>query len=321
MSDERRLPKYPIYIPTKGRADRCLTAEFLRADEVPFFLVVEPQERDEYAERFGDDCVLTLPFRDLGSPIPARNWIKAHSVERGDARHWQLDDNISRVYRLYKGERLYCHSGVALRVVEDFTDRYENVAVSGMNYTMFAVTGGAAAPPPFYLNVRVYSCSLILNAVEAEWRGEYNSDTDFCLQVLAAGWCTVLVNVFNVQKKPTMMVKGGNTERYQGDGRLKIARSLERAWPGVVTTRRRFKRPQHAVKGAWRHFDTPLRRRLDLDFESLPPVDEYGMKLVQKAPSIKSKKLRKLVDEYNEKPGKRAKSGKRSRRGRSPAKI
>lgn len=54
-------------------------------------------------------------------------------------------------------------------------------------------------------------------------------------------------------------MKGGNSDQlYQGDGRLRMARSLEEQWPGIVTTVRRFNRPQHKVAGDWRFFDHPL---------------------------------------------------------------
>ena len=295
---DRVMPRYPVYVPSKGRADVCLTAQFLRADGVPFFLVVEPQERDAYVERFGEASVLVLPFRDRGSSIPARNWIKAHATAAGHLRHWQLDDNIKYTARWYAGKRLRCASSVALAACEDFVDRYENVAVAGLNYRFFAVRNGRPPPEPFWLNVHVYSCTLVLNSIPYQWRGHYNEDTDLCLQVLAGGWCTVLLNAFMVEKMTTMTVKGGNTAKlYQGDGRLKMARSLERLWPGVVETDRRWQRPQHVVKNAWQKFDTPLKRKPDAVIPTEP--NEYGMRLVQVAPEIKSERLRKLVEDAN----------------------
>lgn len=275
---EKVLPKYPVYVPSKGRYDECWAAEMLLRDGVPFHLVVEPQEADEYA-RFGRERLLVLPWSNLGvgGLIAVRNWIKAHATEAGYERHWQIDDNIRDVKRRYKGRRIPCDAGVGLRVVEDFADRYENVAIAGMNYEMFVINGQRM--PPFYLNVRVYSCSLVLNSLPNEWRSAYNDDTDICLQVLADGWCTVLFNAFFVWKKWTMKVEGGNTPHYKGDGRLKMARSLERLWPGVVETKRRFNRPQHVVKDSWKRFDTPLKFRPEYDPET--GRNEYGMELVK----------------------------------------
>jgi len=286
--------RYPIYIPSKGRFDNCLTAKLLKKEGVSFYLVVEEQEHDQYARQFGDESILVLPFSNLGSVIPARNWIKEHATEDGYKRHWQLDDNIRYIKRRWKSRRIYCDSDIALSAVEDFTDRYENIAIAGLNYEMFLPTVNKT--PPFNLNVHVYSCSLILNSLTNKWRGRYNEDTDLCLQVLSEGWCTVLINAFLVFKIATMKMSGGNTdELYQDDGRVKMARSLERLWPGVVETKRRFQRPQHVVHDSWKKFDTPLIRRKDIDWDNLPAIDEYGMKLKQVAPEIKSETLRVLV--------------------------
>jgi len=288
------LPQYPIYIPSKGRAEQCLTARCLVNDGVPFKLVVEEQEFEQYAERFGEKNLIVLPFSNQGSVIPARNWIKEHATVEGYKRHWQLDDNLRSFYRRWKAKRIHCNAGIALRVCEDFTDRYENIAISGLNYVLYITD--RRKHKVFVVNCHIYSCSLILNTISNKWRGRYNEDADLCLQVLADGWCTVLINAFLVFKIVTMKMSGGNTdELYQGDGRVKMARSLERLWPGVVETKRRFQRPQHMVHDSWKKFDTPLIRRKDIDWDNLPAIDEYGMKLKQVAPEIKSETLRALV--------------------------
>jgi hypothetical protein len=292
-------PRYPIYIPSKGRADTCLTAEMFKRDGVAFYLVIEPQERAAYAERYGDAALLVLPFSNRGSVIPTRNWIKAHAVAAGYERHWQLDDNIRMARRWYGGKRIPCSSGVALAVCEDFTDRYSNVALAGLNYTMFAHQSGKQPADPFWLNVHVYSCTLVLNSIPYEWRGRYNEDTDICLQALAGGWCTILLNAFMVDKVRTMTMRGGNTSAlYLGDGRLRMARALERLWPGVVTTERRWQRPQHVVKDQWRKFDTLLRLKPDVDLSKIEP-NEYGMRLKQVEPVVKSERLRRLLEELS----------------------
>jgi len=240
------IPRYPVYVISKGRSDCCLTAKFLLKDSMPFYLVVEPQEHDLYAAFIPKAKILPLPFSNLGlGSIPARNWVWGHAIASGSSRHWVLDDNIQSIKRRHQGLRIICDSGAALRACEDFVDRYENIAVSGMNYVMFAGRGMSEGKlPPFRVNVHIYSCLLILNSITQRWRGRYNEDTDLCLQVLSAGWCTLAFNAFLIKKMRTMTMKGGNTtELYKGDGRLKMARSLERLWPGVVTIGRRYGRP------------------------------------------------------------------------------
>ena len=176
----------------------------------------------------------------------------------------------------------------ALLVTEEFTERYTNIAISGLNYTFFAFE----KLPPFYLNHHVYSTLLILNDIPYRWRGRYNEDTDLCLQVLSGNWCTILLNAFTIDKMTTMTMKGGNTDiLYKGDGRLVMANSLKRLWPNVVDVKRRFKRPQHRIRNEWKNFDTLLIKKKGLKIEQKP--NEYGLQLVQKKP-IKSKSLQEF---------------------------
>lgn len=289
--------RYPIYVPSKGRYENCLTAKFLIKDNTPFYLVVEDHEYDQYAARFGEERLLVLPFANQGTVVPARNWIKQHSIESGYDRHWQIDDNIRYIKRKYQGKRILCNADVALSSVEDFTERYTNIAIAGLNYEMFLPNGQKT--PPFRLNVHVYSCSMIDNHADIAWRGIYNEDTDLCLQALAKGYCTVLVNVFLVHKLQTMKAKGGNTPMYQGDGRLKMAQELQQRWPEYVEIKRRYGRWQHVIKNSWRQFKTPLKLKKGIDLKSLPETNEYGMSLNQ-VKAIKSDTVRRLYNEYTQ---------------------
>ena len=88
-------PKYPVYIISKGRWESRLTSKALEEMNVPYYIVVEPQEYDNYPEVINPKKILVLPFRNLGQgSIPARNWVWAHSLSINAKRHWILDDNI-----------------------------------------------------------------------------------------------------------------------------------------------------------------------------------------------------------------------------------
>jgi hypothetical protein len=240
-------PDYPVYIVSKGRWESRLTSKALEGMHVPYHIVIEPQEYDQYATIIDPGKILVLPFSNLGQgSIPARNWIWEHSISIGAERHWILDDNIAWFARLHQNKKVRVDSGVCLKVVEDFVYRYENIALAGLQYEMF--TPAMDKTPPFLLNTRIYSCILIKNNIPYRWRGRYNEDTDLSLRVLKDGWCTFLIQAFICKKIATMRMKGGNTDTlYQEDGRLKMAQSLQQQHPDVTRIIWKWGRWQHQV--------------------------------------------------------------------------
>jgi hypothetical protein len=239
-------PNYPVYIISKGRANSCLTARELKAMNVPFRLVIEPQELEEYQHI--TENILVLPFSNLGQgSIPARNFVWEHSISEGHKRHWILDDNIEGFHRLNRNEKPKVSSGTIFKCAEDFTERYENVGISGFNYYSFCKTTDKV--PPYYLNTRIYSCILIKNDLPYRWRGRYNEDTDLSLRALKDGYCTILFNAFLAGKVTTMRMKGGNTDNVytDGDDRLKFAKALEKLHPEIVKVTWKFGRWHHQV--------------------------------------------------------------------------
>lgn len=126
-------PRYPIYIISKGRWESRLTSKALEKINVPYHIVVEPQEYDNYASVIDPDKILVLPFSNLGQgSIPARNWVWEHAIGTGAKRHWILDDNIAWFARLHKNKKILVDNGVCFGATEDFVDRYENVAMAGL---------------------------------------------------------------------------------------------------------------------------------------------------------------------------------------------
>jgi len=278
-------PNYPVYVISKGRWETRFTSKELEYLHIPYHIVIEPQEYNNYAAVIDPKKILVLPFSNLGyGGIPARNWVWEHSISIGAERHWILDDNIKGFSRVYKSKRYNISDGTIFKIAEDFTDRYKNIALSGMHYRTFIL--GALDDKkgkPFLLNHRIYSCILIKNDIPYRWRGRYNEDTDLSLRVLKDGWCTVLFWSFLADKAPTMTVKGGNTESLYNlqneDGRLLMAKSLQEQHPDVTTITRKWGRWQHQVNYKPFKNNKLIRKEGIIIPEG---INNYGMKLVHK---------------------------------------
>lgn len=241
--------KYPIYIPTKGRAEVATTPHLFEHTH----LVVEPHEADAYRENFPNHTVRVLPWRDRGL-APSRQWIKEHAEA---PFHWMLDDNIRSIHRVNKNTLHAIDAAEALAYCEHFVDRYSNIDIASLRHTNWS----KYETKPFTTNVQVYCCMLIRTDAPYRWRGPIAMDTDYSLQVLASGRCTLRFNAFAMQKASTMTVEGGLTDFYEADGKIKQARTMQRRWPHAVKITRRHGVPRMQVGHIWQHYRTPLEKK------------------------------------------------------------
>lgn len=275
--------RYPICIPSKGRAQVQTTGKILDQLGVSYKFFVEETEGDAYISQLGEGRVVVMPFHDLGQgSIPARNFIWEWAKERGHKRHWTVDDNIENFYRASYNRRLIVLGGAIFRAMEDFVDRYENVAIAGPHHVGFVRDHDKLRP--YTLNTRIYSCILLDTNLQHRWRGRYNEDTDLSLRLLKDGYCSVLFNALLMDKAETSIgdgksgMKGGNHDAlYEaGDYRRKFAESLKEQHPDVVEITWKFNRWHHQVD--YRPF---RQNRLKLKQGVIPIVaaNEYDMEL------------------------------------------
>lgn len=270
-------PEYPIFIPTKGRHKTPLTIRALQRIKVPFKIVVEAQEYDDYQPLVRADDIIVLPHRDKGLTV-TRNWIWDYAQHELKMPYfWTMDDNIREFYRLNHNIKARVTSGTFLRVIEDFAQRFENLAICGMAYEMFVPRKQKS--PPFVMNTRIYSNMLIRTDIPYRNVTFFNDDTDLCLRVLKDGWCTVELCAFLADKAATMSIKGGMTDYYEKTERRKqFAEELVRAHPDVVKIVWRYNRWHHQVD--YRPFrNNRLRLKPGVVVPGGP--NEYGMVLVK----------------------------------------
>jgi hypothetical protein len=271
-------PKYPVFVPTKGRYQRLYTIAALDRLGVPYTAVIEKQEYEQYASVIDKSKLLVLPHQNKGLTV-TRNWIWDYAQnELKTPYFWTMDDNIRDFYRLTGNIKYRVDSGTFLRVMEDFTERYENLYIAGMAYEMF--TPRKRKHPPFILNTRVYSNMLIKADIPYRNVTFYNDDTDLCLRILKDGHCVLQFNAFLADKIATMTVKGGMTDYYEKTNKRKqFAEELFKAHPDVVQVVWKFNRWHHEVDYS------PFRNnRLRLKPGVVIPegVNNYGMELVKR---------------------------------------
>lgn len=283
-----------VYIVTKGRWDSRMTHKILCKMQVPHLLVVEAQEIDQYAavidHTWGTIIELDRAYQtdydtcdDLGDtkskgPGPARNFAWDHAISAGARWHWVMDDNIRVFMRLHANRKIHVYDRAIFHAMQDFADRYENVAMAGPNYDEFAKRKQPINP--IILNTRIYSCNLIRTDVPFRWRGRYNEDTILSVDMLKAGWCTVQFNAFLQDKGPTQVLPGGNTDAfYRAEGTLPKSRMMVDVHPDCSRLVWKFKRWHHHVD--YRRFrGNQLIRRDGLEIDQAP--NDYGMKLVRR---------------------------------------
>ena len=287
-------PRFPLYIPSKGRYEYMMTSKALTEMGVSHYVVAEPQEVALYQEavkRFNLKATivpLDMSYKskyelcdDLGlskstGPGPARNFAWEHSISNGFDWHWVMDDNIRYFQRMNKSKRIRCQSGSLFTAMEDFTLRYKNVAMSGPCYSMFAFRAKMETMPPFIINTRIYSCNFIRNDIPFRWRGRYNEDTILSLDVLKANWCTLQFYAFLQNKINTQTMKGGNTQEfYAKEGTTDKSAMQVKVHPDCSKITMKYGRVHHHVD--YLRFKQKPVLRDDIEITEAP--NEYGMKL------------------------------------------
>jgi hypothetical protein len=222
------MTAFPIYIPSRGRAKFSFTADVLIADGQDISVVVEPHEFEEYAEKLGAARIVSLGESGQGIAY-ARSFIKRLSISRGEKYHWQIDDNIRGFYLNLTdiGKVVRESPGEVLSILESTVGRYKNVGVASLRHQNFA----RLARNEIDVNRQCYSCMLVNNYLDIYWRKGTVEDTDYSLQVLSSGFCTMLFNRL-IFGKYGMMKHGGNNDTEYSDDNLSRCRGLQEFWPG-----------------------------------------------------------------------------------------
>ena len=187
-----------------------------------------------------------------------RNFIKQHSVANGDAFHWQFDDNIKNFALRIDDKNTKCSAISAIKAIEEVVAKYSNIGGAGMMHQAFAF----AQKKDIVVNRQVYTAMLLSNATKAKFRDGIIEDTDYNMQILTEGYCTLLFARVIMNKETTMKMTGGNTEiSHAGNGRLVRSQALADAWPMAFKIVQKDGRTRIAPSKIWASFQqTPIEK-------------------------------------------------------------
>ena len=242
--------KYPIYIPSKARSEIKLTTKCLTDVDIPFYVVVEPQDAEDYHKEYSENQIVVMEKNNQGIGY-VRNACKKHSISIGADYHWQIDDNIKDFRIRENNKNVVKNTRNVLSAAENYISHFDNIGAASLSHTIFAF----ARNTHISINRQAYSCMLINNKLDIWYRNDCIEDTDYSMQVLTEGYCTILFNKLLMGKAATGQYKGGNTDTvHAGDGRLIRSRKLQEYWPGAFKVVKKKERWHVAPSRVWDRF-------------------------------------------------------------------
>ena len=288
VTTNKKINKYPIFVISKGRFEKRPTSDWLEKYKIQHFLVVEECEVNKYKEHTLNNKFTTVinmeeKNNNLGQgSIPVRNWIDSYCLEGQYKKYWLLDDNMNGFYRYEKNTRLEMTSSTFFRICEEFSDRYKNLYLSGLQYFSF-VPEIARNKGLCLKNTRIYSCMLIDIKLKDKldgvlWRGRYNEDTDLSLRLLKKGFPTILHQQFLCNKATTLSCKGGNTDSiYKDDGLQRKCDSIVEQHPDVAKQTFKFGKIHHSI-----NYKSFKNNSLIINKNKILPIafDDWGLNII-----------------------------------------
>ncbi len=245
---------FPVYIPSKGRADTCSTARLLIDSGIRPMLVVEPQDQERYRELFTNSDILVLPCNDNGLPL-ARNFILDHARSIDCDWFWMIDDDVTWFSEVQGNKCVKSEASQVLWMASDLIQRSSSVAQASLEYQQFAWSAGGRVTENSYCDVVVAINVKRTKAIRYRDSVALKEDRDFTLQVLASGWNTNRLTRFAFSCPKNGSNRGGLSPLYAINGREEqVGREMVRLWGSEVCRFNRKSDGRPDVKINWRFF-------------------------------------------------------------------
>lgn len=255
------MNSYPIYIPSKGRANNQKTVKLLQSHGIKnYYVIVEQIDYKEYIQYIPRDHLIVLPGSNYGSVMMARNTAIHHSTKLGYTKHWQMDDDINKVYAHKLGKVIHTNLIDILQNIE--AKELDKVMMVGLNTSASFLS---TPRPKFNLNCSLTSIYLITNST-FRFRIGMVGDLDYVLQLLSAGYSTLKWNNFAFTfVTPLKQVGGYSYIHNDPKKRIKVLNEFLKLHPEVSSGIKKLNNGIYvlaSIKDVWRIYKNNNRAQL-----------------------------------------------------------
>lgn len=256
-----------IYIISKGRP-WCKTAKTLTKMNYPgeWFIVCGNNDEtlQEYRDNWGEhvlvfdwyeqikhtDTLDNFGFDNMASgAVPVRNATCDISRERGELRHWQLDDDYNGFYRVTNGT-LHKHRMDGQELYEVLSEIAEFAHRCGLQNAGIALGTIESVPEKKKtFSRRVFNAHNLPTDPElfTVWRGRMNDDLINAIETYRNGGFEMLFKYANLTMEPSQSEAGGLTDLYKAEGTVRKTAYPVLLAPSATKLVVRFGRYHHRV--------------------------------------------------------------------------
>lgn len=198
-----------IFVTTKSRYENCKTVDLI-GNYKNLYIVVEPQEYEQYKNKYQDFNILQLPENNKGLSY-ARNFIKNQTEQNNIEDYWLLDDDISYFYEREGTKLNRIDFETCLNNSRQFF-KQNNIAVGGLEYRQYAWSANKRLIENSFCDSAVFIDNNLTKGLRYNEDLKLKIDRDFCIKTIKAGNKTGRDTFYAFSVPPNGSNKGGLKE-------------------------------------------------------------------------------------------------------------
>ena len=198
-----------IFVTTKSRYENCKTVDLI-GNYKNLFIVVEPQEYQQYKNKYLDFNIIQLPENNKGLSF-ARNFIKILTEQKNIDDYWLLDDDISYFYERDGKKLNRVDFKICLNNSKNFF-KEKGIAVGALEYRQYAWAANKRLIENSFCDSAVFIDNTLTKGLRYNEELKLKIDRDFCIKTIKLGNKTGRDTFYAFSVPPNGSNKGGLKE-------------------------------------------------------------------------------------------------------------